>query len=915
MNKTLLKNIGIYAGILLLFIGLAYGYTPQVLDGMIVNQSDIASWKGMANEAVTHNAAHPDDPTAWTNSMFGGMPTTATIDSFEGDWTDAIYDFLLTGRRPASYLLLALIGGFLLMLSVGTSKVVAVAGAIAIAFCSYNMQIIQVGHNTKMQAIAYFPWVLAGVIFTYRAALARLPRLSAPRNDVEKNGVNGNSHVIPSEATHVIPSEAWESSWKSWLPKTILGATLFAFALSMQIKANHLQITYYLAIVIFAYAIGQFIYICLDKARRSALLKRFFAASALLLVIGLVGIATNANKLIPTYEYTPYTMRGGSELSADSDSHNDKGLDLDYATAWSYGISEMPNLLIPNFNGGSSSGELPMDSETGKLLKRAGQPNLRQTLKHMPLYWGPQPFTAGPMYMGAITIFLFVLGLALCNGREKWWLVAATVIAVFLAWGNHFMWFTRLWFEYAPMYNKFRTVSMALIVLQVTLPLLGFYVLDRIMKETYEKKNLMKGLYIAFGITAGFCALCALIPGIAGTFVSASDAGMNEMIVETLAADRASLLVKDAFRSLLLITCVFLLIVWAYRTPKVDAVGKNGSFVLKGRLTIAGVAVVLLVFFDLVPIGKRYLNESHFVTPKDFTAHYEPRLVDEIIHEDTDPNYRVLDLSVNTFNDAIQSYHHKCIGGYSPVKLQRYQDLIDRYITDEIYDVYGVVENAATIQNVEAALPELKVVSMLNGKYIILGENYSPVVNPYAYGNAWFVSDFVEAATPDEEIALLEGTDLRTTAVIGADFQDAVKNVQTEESTFDMPRISLTHYAPNDLIYSFSTGSERAAIFSEIYYPKGWKAWIEPAGATGEVRNGHYHPTTEGRPVELFRADWMLRGAVIPAGEGQLIMRFEPDSYQLGENISRASSILLILLLLGSSAGMILFRRRNQPGA
>ena len=879
MNKTLLKNIGIYAGILLLFIGLAYGYTPQVLDGMIVNQSDIASWKGMANEAVTHNAAHPDDPTAWTNSMFGGMPTTATIDSFEGDWTDAIYDFLLTGRRPASYLLLALIGGFLLMLSVGTGKVVAVAGAIAIAFCSYNMQIIQVGHNTKMQAIAYFPWVLAGVIFTYRAALAALSDEKA--------------------------------SWKSWLPKTILGATLFAFALSMQIKANHLQITYYLAIVIFAYAIGQFIYICLDKARRSALMKRFFAASALLLVIGIVGIATNANKLIPTYEYTPYTMRGGSELSADSDSHNDKGLDLDYATAWSYGISEMPNLLIPNFNGGASSGELPMDSETGKLLKRAGQPNLRQTLKHMPLYWGPQPFTAGPMYMGAITIFLFVLGLALCNGREKWWLVAATVIAVFLAWGNHFMWFTKLWFEYAPMYNKFRTVSMALIVLQVTLPLLGFYVLDRIMKETYEKKNLMKGLYIAFGITAGFCALCALIPGIAGTFVSASDAGMNEMIVETLAADRASLLVKDAFRSLLLITCVFLLIVWAYRTPKADAVGKNGSFVLKGRLTIAGVAVVLLVFFDLVPIGKRYLNASHFVTPKDFTAHYEPRLVDEIIHEDTDPNYRVLDLSVNTFNDAIQSYHHKCIGGYSPVKLQRYQDLIDRYITDEIYDVYDVVENAATIQDVEAALPELKVVSMLNGKYIILGENYSPVVNPYAYGNAWFVSDFVEAATPDEEIALLEGTDLRTTAVIGADFQDAVKNVQTEGSTFDMPRISLTHYAPNELRYSFSTGSERAAIFSEIYYPKGWKAWIEPAGVAGEVRNGHYHPSAEGRPVELFRADWMLRGAVIPAGEGQLIMRFEPDSYQLGENISRASSILLILLLLGSSAGMIIFRRRR----
>ncbi len=519
MNKELIKTILTYAGIFILFVILAYSFTPQVLDGKIVNQSDIASWKGMANEAMTHNEANPEDPTAWTNSMFGGMPTTATIDSFEGDWTDAIYDFLLTGRRPASYLLIALIGGFLLMLSLGTGKAVAVAGAIAIAFCSYNMQIIQVGHNTKMQAIAYFPWVLAGVIFTYRAALARISE------GADKDGKS--------------------LGWKSWLPKTILGATLFAFALSMQIKANHLQITYYLAIVIFCYAIGLLIYLFI---KQKDLVKRFFAASALLLLIGLVGIATNANKLIPTYEYTPYTMRGGSELKADSESHNAKGLDLDYATAWSYGINEMPNLMIPNFNGGSSSGELPMDSETAQLLKRAGQPNLRQTMKHMPLYWGPQPFTAGPMYMGAITIFLFVLGLILCKGREKWWLVAASVIAVFLAWGNHFMWFTKLWFDYAPMYNKFRTVSMALTVLQVTMPMLGFYVLDRIMKESYGKKEFMKAGYIAYGVTAGFCLLCVLIPGIAGSFTGAADAGQHEMIVEALAADRQTLMVKDALR-------------------------------------------------------------------------------------------------------------------------------------------------------------------------------------------------------------------------------------------------------------------------------------------------------------------------------------------------------------------------------
>ena len=888
MNKEALKKIGIYAGILLLFIALAYSYTPQVLDGKIVNQSDIASWKGMANEAMTYNAANPDDQTAWTNSMFGGMPTTATIDSFDGDWTDKIYDFLLTGRRPASYLLLALIGGFLLMLSLGTSKVIAVAGAIAIAFCSYNMQIIQVGHNTKMQAIAYFPWVLAGVIFTYRAAMRSLAR-------DDNRGI------------------------KSWLPQTVLGATLFAFALSMQIKANHLQITYYLAIVIFIYAIGLLIYLCI---KRKDLLKRFFTASALLLFIGIIGIATNSNKLIPTYEYTPYTMRGGSELSSDSDTHNDKGLDLEYATAWSYGINEMPNLLIPNFNGGASSGELPLDSETGELLKRAGQPNLKQTMKHLPLYWGPQPFTAGPMYMGAITIFLFILGLILCKGREKWWLVAATVTAIFLSWGNHFMWFTRLWFEYAPMYSKFRTVSMALTILQVLLPMLGFYALDKVLKERYDKKEFMKAGYIAYGVTAGFCLLCVLIPGMAGTFTGASDAGMNEMIVEALAADRQTLMVKDALRSLILISCIFLMLIWALRTPKQDAVGKDGSFVRKGRMSIVAVAVVFLVWIDLVSVGKRYLNKSHFITPKDFTAHYEPRPVDEIIHQDTDLDYRVLDLSVNTFNDAIQSYHHKCIGGYSPVKLQRYQDLIDRYITDEIRDIYGAVSGAATVQEVEEALPETKVVSMLNGKYIILDGNISPVVNPYAYGNCWFVSDCVPAATPDEEIALLENTDLRNTAVIGDDFewaqgffadaQNDAMNCNSELSEESSDRIELTHYSPKELRYAFSTDTERAAIFSEIYYPKGWKAWIEPAGAYGEVRDGHYHPTAEAREIELFRADWMLRGAIIPEGEGQLIMRFEPESYQLGENISRASSIVLILLLIGSAAGMILTSRNKR---
>lgn len=908
MNKTLIRNIGIYAGIVLLFAVLAYGFVPQVLEGKIVNQSDISAWKGMANEAITHNKACPDDPTAWTNSMFGGMPTTAFIDDFDGDWTKKIYEFLMMGRRPASYLFVALLGAFLLMLSLGTSKVIAVAGAVAMAFCSYNMQIIQVGHNTKMQAIAFFPWVLAGVIFTYRSAL----RLSVGAGN---DGVSGNGLSSSSDISSETEGRVEKSSWKEWLPKTILGAVLFALALSMQIKANHVQITYYLAIVIFIYAIGLFISLCIDKAKR-ALIKRFFAASALLLVIGCIGIATNANKLIPTYEYTPYTMRGGSELSSDSDTHNDKGLDLEYATAWSYGIEEIPNLLIPNFNGGSSSGALDTDSETGKLLKRAGQPNLRQTLRHMPLYWGPQPFTAGPMYMGAISIFLFVLGLILCRGREKWWVLAATVVAILLSWGNHFMWFTRLWFEYAPMYNKFRTVSMALIILQVTVPMLGFYVLDKVLKEKYSFKEFIKAGGIAWAVTAGFCLVAVLIPGLAGAFTGAVDAGQPDILVDALVADRQSLLKADAMRSFVLISICFALIVWAVRGGKgYKSLADSQS---RFKMTAVGVAVVLIVMFDLFSVGKRYLNKDHFITPKDFSAAYEPRPVDEILFEDEDPDFRVLDISVNTFNDAITSYHHKTIGGYSPVKMQRYQDLIERYITGEIKQLFGVIGKAETIQEVEENMPYLKMVSALNGKYVIIGGEYPPVANRYAMGNCWFVDSVAVAPTPDDEIALLAATDLQTTAVVGDDFawareadafsgSEPVSNFPERGEGFRQDLIYLDYYAPNELRYMFSTARERAAVFSEIYYPKGWKAWIEPAGAYGEVKNGHYQPTSDAVEVEFFRADWILRAAIIPEGEGQLIMRFEPDSYQLGENISRASSITLILLLL-LSLGAALIR-------
>ena len=868
----LLNKIGIYVGIIALFAVLAYGFVPEVLNGKIVNQHDISGWKGMAEEALAHNKANPDDPTAWTNSMFGGMPTTAIVDSFEGDWTKSIYKGLMTGKRPASYLFVTLVGAFLLMLGMGTRKIVAVAGAIAMTFCSYNLQIIQVGHNTKMQAIAFLPWVLAGVLFTYRSAL--------------KDGVK---------------------SWKEWLPKTILGAVLFALALSMQIKANHIQITYYLAIVIFVFAVSILISLVINN---KALIGRFFITSAFLLAVGCIGIATNANKLIPTYEYTPYTMRGGSELTSDNKNHNDKGLALDYATAWSYGINEMPNLMIPNFNGGSSSGELGEDSETGKLLKQNGYRgrDLKSTLAQMPLYWGPQPFTAGPMYMGAITMFLFLLGMVVAKGSRKWWIFAAGVIAVFLAWGNHFMWFTKLWFEHIPFYNKFRTVSMALVVLQFTLPLLGFYALDKVLKSDISKNKVLKGVGIAYGLTGFVCLVFTLLPGLAGSFEGASDAGLPGVLAESLAADRAGLLKADAFRSFVLISIAAGLILWSVYAKSKDNNKRDAA---------VAVAFCLIVLFDLWSVGKRYLNDSHFITPAKFNAQYaEPRPVDELIKEDSALSYRVLDISENTFNSSLTSFHHQSIGGYSPVKLQRYQDLIDRYLGKEIKQVHAALKDAETIQDVTANLGYMPVTSMLNGKYIIIGEEYSPAINRYAMGNAWFVESYQEAATPNEEIDMLGSIDLGNVAIIGKDFQNAVSSISSTSDTISSevetsPFITLTHYAPNELRYSYDTDTERLAVFSEIYYPAGWKAWIEPAGAYGKVVNGHYMPTAEAKELDILRADWILRATVLPAGEGEIVMRFEPESYQIGENISRACSATLIILLLLAIGGIFYTNRRG----
>lgn len=793
-----------------LFLVLAYGFVPQVLGGKIVNQSDISGWQGMAKEMMDWNSAHPDDQTAWTESMFGGMPTATIHASTKGDWTQPLYDLLLVGRRPATYLFISLLGAWLLMLALGMNPIIAAGGAIAVTFCSYNFQIIQVGHNTKMQALAFLPWVLAALVFTYRSCL---------------------------------------KDRKKWLPLTALGAALFALALSFQVKANHPQITYYLALMILIYAIALFISIVSDREKRKDL-GRFFAASGLLLVFGCAGIATNATKLLPTYEYTPYSMRGGSS-SADATGDGSKGLKLDYATAWSYGWEELPNLMIPNFNGGASSGAVNPDrSATCALLREVGQPNMKELAKALPLYWGPQPFTAGPMYMGAITIFLFLLGLMLCKGREKWWLVAATVLAVFLGLGSNFMWFTKLFYDFAPLYNKFRTVSMALVVLQFTLPMLAFTVLDRIVKGGVSVQDYKKPCWIALALSAGFCLLVYFFPTIAGTFTGDVDSKQFDALVDALISDRIVIFRQDALRSFLLICAASALIWWGLRAPK----GARATFATQpeagfARRRTAAILVCLLVLVDLFAVGKRYLNADDFVSPKAFKSQFNQRPADKYILQDTDPSYRVLDLTVNVFNDSHPSYWHKNIGGYSPAKLQRYQEYIDSRLSSEISKLYTAIGSAETVAEAEAAMPYLEGLARLNCKYVIISEDIA-LEYPHAAGTAWFESG--------------EGD------------------------------VEMTSYAPNCLEYRYSSAAGGTLVFSEVYYPQGWTLKLDGG---------------EELPISLYGD--LFRSAQVPAGEHTLVMRFEPKSYAVGEGVSRASSIFIILIVLLSVAGAVLTKKKE----
>ena len=732
--------------------------------------------------------------------MFGGMPAYLISVEYSANLVRYANHIMNLGlEKPANYLFISLIGFYILLLIFGVNPWLAIGGSIAYAFSSYFFVIEAAGHNTKALALAYMPPIIGGVILAYRK-------------------------------------------------KIIAGASIAGLFLALQLLANHFQITYYTLLIILVFGVFFLYKSIIEKAYLA-----FIKSSAMVAVALLLAFSTNITSLWLVYEYGKESMRGKSELTSDKDNKTG-GLDKDYATAWSYGVSETWTFLIPNFMGGSSQGDAGKNSATYKALKEQGIPNADEISKQLPLYWGDQPYTAGPVYIGAIIFFLFVFGLFYVKGHIKWWLLTVTIFSILLGWGKNFMFFTDLFLDYFPGYDKFRSVSMILIIAEFAMPLLGILALKQFIESVEDKARFMKAFKIAIASVGGILLIFAVMPGMFFSFSAVVDAqltssGWPDFLLNAVKEDRKSMLTSDAFRSL-----IFVLIF----------AGTMLAFYFK-KLSVKYVYIALsvLLLLDMWTVNKRYLNNDNFMAKRDVTTPFKPSQADNQILQDKDPNYRVLNLSVSTFNDASTSYFHKSIGGYHGAKMKRYQELIERQISKN----------------------NMSVLNMLNTRYFIVPmKDQAPVVqrNYGALGNAWFVKNYKLVENADSEIVALDKFNPIETLIVDKRFENEVKGfIQNMDST---ATISLSEYKPNHLTYKSKSSVEQLTAFSEIYYNsgKGWNAYLD------------------GKPVNHFRANYVLRAMKIPVGEHTIEFKFEPMAYGIGEKISLTSSALLILMCLGA---------------
>ena len=813
MKKYLLDILAV-----ILFAVISYVYfMPADMDGRILYRHDSSAGVGSAQEREMFYK-QTGETTRWTNSIFGGMPTYQMSPSYDSGKVlkQAVNAYHLWLPDYVWYVFVYLLGFYILLRAFNFRQSLAVLGSIIWAFSSYFFIIIAAGHIWKVWALAYLPPMIAGIVLSYRG-------------------------------------------------KYLWGLFLTALFTAFEVNANHVQMTYYYLFVIFFMVLA-----FLADAIKKKELGRFGKATAVCFVGAAIGISLNLSNLYHTWQYGQESMRGKSELvKKNSANQTSSGLDRDYITQWSYGIDETWTLLIPDAKGGAS---VPL-AQNAKAMEKA-DPNFVPIYQQLGQYWGEQPGTSGPVYVGAFVVMLFILGLFIVKGPMKWALLAATILSILLSWGRNFMPFTNFFLDYIPMYAKFRTVASILVIAEFTIPLLAMMALKRLVDEPDLLKTKAKFVYASFGLTAGFCLLFALLPGLFfPNYISNGELQALQqipdeyrgMLINNLTDIRKSIFTSDCWRSfwVIVIGMAFLML---YKTKKLGA-----------EFMIAGIAVLCLV--DMWLVNKRYLYDDMFVeksvrdTPQQMTE------TDKMICRDKALDYRVLNMASNTFNENETSYYHKSIGGYHPAKLRRYAEMIEAYISPEMQKTMKAVADAGgdmTKVNGDSVFP---VLNMLNTKYFIMplqGGQTVPVGNPYAYGNAWFVDEVTYANNANEEIDKVGKIALRHEAVADAKFKDVLgQSVKQDDTSV----VKMTQYKPNNLTYEVKSNKGGVIVFSEIYYP-GWTA------------------TVDGQPAELGRVNYILRALNVKAGSHKVVLDFHPTSLKETETVAYIGYVVLLALLL-----------------
>ena len=784
-------------GVAILLFGLVsiIGFKPQ-LEGKVLVQGDIQQFNGMSRDIRECREQFGEDP-QWTGAMFSGMPAYQINIKYPSQIikrsVDAVQSFF---AEPASMVFFAMLAACIMAVMMGMSAWVGMIVGLAYGLSTYFFLIIGAGHITKMWALVYAPAMLGAIHYTLRKNL--------------------------------------------WL-----GGALTALFATLEVGANHPQITYYFVFAAAALFISEAVYAIKEKRYVD-----FAKRTAVLIGAAVLALGANFAPLYYTMQHTEDTTRGGSAIASGDET---KGLDLDYATAWSYGIVESGNMLIPNLMGGDSGNTFEANGEVAKTFRKlgAGKKEASYYAQQLPTYWGEQPYTAGPTYLGAVIIFLALLGLILAENRDRWWILATSVLALFMAWGYHAMWFTELCFKYIPLYNKFRAVSTALVLIQWTAPLLAGIGLWQIYKHWGEKKRLIRAVAAATAVVGGICVIFAV--GGSSLFDFGSEESISimtqaigdeeagYMLGKAMVAERADMLSNDAFRS-------FLFVALAAGALLIALLRKQTN---KWTPIIVVSALATFVVADILPVNLRYVPYERFVPKRH--SNITPSEADKEIMADKELGYRVFNASVSTFNDAKTSMFHRSIGGYHGAKMGRYQDLIDHYLKDG----------------------DSAVLDMLNTKYIIIrDENELRVIKRgNANGAAWFVETVEQTNSPKGALEALSTVNLKSTAV--------VEGKAPQTTTTGKGTISLVEYRPNYLKYNYSLeGGSAVAVFSEIYYDKGWQAYID------------------GKPADSFRADYLLRAMVLPEGEHTVEWRFKAPNWNLASTITLICSILIIFALV-----------------